>query len=117
MLDDFNTAEALAVLFDLTREINRAKTEQNDERHALASLLRYLGGVIGLLQSRPEEYLKSQAGQGGGLSDAEVDDLVEKRWQARQHKNWAEADRIRDLLSAAGIDIEDGADGTRWRRK
>ena len=57
--DDFNTAKAIAVLFDLVREINRTKAEQQDEQHALASLLRYLGGVIGLLQADAEEFLKS----------------------------------------------------------
>ena len=117
MLDDFNTAEALAVLFDLTREINRTKQSGSDEQHALASLLRYLGGIIGLLQSNPEEFLKSQAGQGDGLSDLEVDALVEQRWQARQDKDWTKADQIRDQLTASGIEIEDGAEGTRWRRK
>jgi len=117
LCDDFNTAEALAVLFDLAREINRAKTDGNGQQHALASLLRYLGGIIGLLQSDPELYLKSQAGQGAGLTDAEVDALVEQRWQARQRKDWAEADRIRDQLLDAGIEIEDATEATRWRRK
>ena len=117
MQDDFNTAEALAVLFDLTREINRTKQSRSEEQHALASLLRYLGGIIGLLQSDPDDFLKSQAGQGGGLSDAEVDALVEQRWQARQDKDWAKADQIRDQLTAAGIEIEDSPEGTRWRRK
>ena len=117
MNDDFNTAEAVAVLFDLAREINRAKAQAEPRRHQLASLLRHLGGVLGLLQSDPAEFLKSQAGQGDGLSDAEVDSLVEERWQARQDKDWARADQIRDQLSAAGIEIEDAADGTRWRRR
>ncbi|MDH3390141.1 MAG: cysteine--tRNA ligase, partial [Gammaproteobacteria bacterium] len=117
LCDDFNTASAIAVLFDLVREINRCKREHGDERHALASLLRHLGGVIGLLQADPDEYLKSRAGQGqAGPGDDEIEDLVERRLQARAAKNWAEADRIRDELSAAGIVIEDGADGTRWRR-
>ena len=117
LCDDFNTAEAVAVLFDLAREVNRAKSDASDERHGLASLLRHLGGIIGLLQSDPEEYLKSQAGRAGGLSDEEVDALVEQRWQARRQKDWAAADRIRDQLTEAGIEIEDAADGTRWRRK
>ena len=114
--DDFNTAKAIAVLFDLVREINRTKAEQQDEQHALASLLRYLGGVIGLLQADAEEFLKSGGGQGVGLSDVAIDELIEQRLQARVSKDWANADRIRDELSAAGIIIEDGAGGTRWRR-
>ena len=117
LTDDFNTAEAIAVLFDLAREVNRAKQDGSDEQHSLASLLRYLAGIIGLLQADPEEYLKSQAGQADGLTDAEIDALVEQRLQARGEKDWATADRIRDELTAAGIEIEDGTDGTRWRRK
>ena len=114
--DDFNTANAVAVLFDLAREVNRAKSENSGEQHALASLLRYLGEIIGLLQSDADEFLKSQTGRGMGLSDTAIDELVEQRLQARAGKNWADADRIRDELSAAGIVIEDGAEGTRWRR-
>ena len=114
--DDFNTASAIAVMFDLARDINRAKSEQQGAQHALASLLRYLGGIIGLLQADAEDFLKSGGGQGAGLSDVAIDELIEQRLQARADKNWADADRIRDELSAAGIVIEDGANGTRWRR-
>jgi cysteinyl-tRNA synthetase len=116
--DDFNTANAIAVLFDLVREINRAKSDGHESRHSLASLLRFLGGTLGLLQAEPEEFLKSRTGSsgGGGLSDTAIDELVEARLQARANKDWANADRIRDELVAAGIIIEDGNDGTRWRR-
>jgi cysteinyl-tRNA synthetase len=114
--DDFNTANGVAVLFDLVREVNRAKSEQQEKRHQLASLLRYLGGLLGLLQADAGEFLKSQAGQGEGLSDTAIDDLVSARLQARSEKDWARADRIRDELVDAGIVIEDGSDGTRWRR-
>ncbi len=117
LCDDFNTANAVAVLFDLARDINRAKNKNDDRRHGLAGLLRYLGSVIGLLQSDPEEYLKSGGGHAIGLSDTAVDELVEQRLEARRNKNWADADRIRDELSAAGIVIEDGAEGSRWRRQ
>ena len=116
LCDDFNTANAIAVLFDLTRDINRAKSEQRQDQHSLASLLRYLGGIIGLLQSDAEEYLKSGTGRDSGLSDAAIDELIEQRLQARAARDWASADRIRDELTAAGIVIEDGAEGTRWRR-
>ncbi len=117
MCDDFNTASAVAVLFDLVRDINRARDSGDEVRHELASLLRELGGVIGLLQDDPETYLKSRAGQGQGLADAEIDALVAQRLQARAQKDWATADRLRDQLTAAGIEIEDGPEGTRWRRK
>jgi cysteinyl-tRNA synthetase len=114
--DDFNTAIAVAVLFDLVRDINRAKSAGDEVQHELASLLRYLGGVLGLLQARPEDFLKSQAGQGNGLSDTAIEDMIAARLQARKDRDWAKADRIRDELSAAGIVIEDSSEGTRWRR-
>ena len=114
--DDFNTANAIAVLFDLAREINRAKSAGDERQHELASLLRHLGAVLGLLQAKPEEFLKSQAGQGNGLGDSAIEDMIAARLQARSDKDWAKADRIRDELSAAGIVIEDGNEGTRWRR-
>jgi len=114
--DDFNTASAIAVMFDLARDLNRAKSEQQGAQHALASLLRYLGGIIGLLQADAEDFLKSGSGQGAGLSNVAIDELIEQRLQSRADKNWADADRIRDELVAAGIIIEDGANGTRWRR-
>jgi len=114
--DDFNTANAIAVLFDLAREINRAKKESADSVDSLASLLRYLGNIIGLLHSEPEAFLKSQVDSASGLSDDEIETLIQQRLDARASKNWAEADRIRDELTAAGISIEDGAAGSRWRR-
>ena len=114
--DDFNTANAVAVLFDLVRDINKAKTEGLDTVNSLASLLKYLGGIIGLLQSDAEVYLKSQAGSVNGLGDEEVDGLIQQRLDAREGKDWASADRIRDELTNAGIVLEDGAGGTRWRR-
>ena len=117
LCDDFNTAGAVAVLFDLVRDINRARDAADDSTDRLASLLRHLGGVIGILQDDPESFLKSHAGQDAGLDDVEIERLIEFRQQARAAKDWAEADRIRDQLSAAGIEIEDGAGGTRWRRK
>ncbi len=114
--DDFNTPSAVAVMFDLARDINRAKSEGQGAEHALGSLLRYLGGIIGLLQSKAEDYLKSDSGDGAGLSSAAIDELIEQRLQARANKDWANADRIRDELRTAGINIEDGVGGTRWRR-
>ncbi len=117
MCDEFNTAGALAVLFELAREINRGKTENNGRADPLASLLRELGGIIGLLQDDPDAYLKSTAGETvGGLTDTAIDELVAQREQARAARDWANADRIRDELLEAGIELEDSAEGTRWRR-
>jgi cysteinyl-tRNA synthetase len=115
MCDDFNTADALAVLFDLTRELNRAKSEGANEVAALASQLKYLAGLIGLLEAEPSEYLKSSV-QEGALSDDAIEAKIAQRAQAKKDRDWATADRIRDELADAGITLEDGAEGTRWRR-
>jgi cysteinyl-tRNA synthetase len=103
------------VLFDLVREVNRLRADDEGAAAALAGLLRQLGGVLGILQSDPDAYLRG-ASERGGLSDAEIDALIGQRRAARQAKQWAEADRIRDALSAAGVVLEDGAQGTIWRR-
>jgi cysteinyl-tRNA synthetase len=116
MDDDFNTAEALAVLFDLARETNRLRDQDPDRAAALGAELRHLGGVLGILQDDAEAFLRSAAGQAEGLSDEEIEALIAQRVQARQDRNWAEADRIRDQLQTAGILLEDGAGGTSWRR-
>jgi cysteinyl-tRNA synthetase len=116
MNDDFNTANAMAVLFDLAREVNRAKSDDPESVDALASLLRYLGGIIGLLDNDADDFLKLELSPGGGLADDEIEALIERRLDARKNKDWQEADRIRDELGEAGIVIEDGSQGTRWRR-
>jgi cysteinyl-tRNA synthetase len=115
MDDDFNTPEALASLFELAREVNRARDQDNQVLAVeLASQLRDLGGVLGLLQDDPSSFLQGRAA--GGLSDAEIEQRIAARISARQTKNFKEADRIRDELASQGISLEDGAGGTRWRR-
>ncbi len=115
LCDDFNTADALAVLFELARVLNKSKDEGRDDAPALAGLLRQLGGIIGLLQADPAEYLKSGVGE-PALDDAAIDALVAERAAAKQNRDWARADAIRDRLAEAGIQLEDGPEGTRWRR-
>jgi cysteinyl-tRNA synthetase len=118
MDDDFNSPEALAVLFDMAREINRCRGEDLKRAAALAVLLRQLGGILGLLQDDPEAFLRAEPGKGAsqGLKDVEIEALIQAREEARSRKDWAEADRIRDQLAAEGILLEDGASGTGWRR-
>ncbi|UOO81817.1 cysteine--tRNA ligase [Uruburuella testudinis] len=108
MNDDFGTVEAVAVLFELAGEINKTNDVQ------LAGCLKALAGIIGLLQREPTEFL--QSGVSDGLSGEEIETLIAQRKQARADKNWAESDRIRDLLNAENIILEDGAGGTTWRR-
>ena len=117
MDDDFNTPEALAVLQNLARVTN---AEENPaRRNSLGCTLRELGGILGLLQADPENYLKREAlGKGmDALGDEAINALVAKRNQARADKNWQESDRIRDELASRGIVLEDDPQGTTWRRE
>jgi cysteinyl-tRNA synthetase len=112
MDDDFNTPEALAVLFDLARDINKLRESDHNKAQHLASTLLYLSGLLGILQSDPEVFLKA-----GSTVDAEViNSLINDRNRARENKQWAEADRIRQELISQGVILEDGATGTTWRK-
>ncbi len=105
MKDDFNTPEAIAVLFDLAKEVNKTKSAE------LAGQLRQLASILGLLQATPEDYL-----HGSTIAAAEIEKQIAERNAARDNRDWATADRIRDQLKQQGISLEDGAQGTIWRK-
>jgi cysteinyl-tRNA synthetase len=110
--DDLNTPKALAALFDLARDVNRS--EDPVERLGLAARLRASGELLGLLATEPQAWFTAE--DAAALSNADVERLLEERREARGRRDFAAADRIRVQLTEAGIAIEDGAEGTRWRR-
>jgi cysteinyl-tRNA synthetase len=109
MDDDFNTPEAVAVLFDLANEVNR------NQLQSAAVQLKALAGILGLLQRDAQEFLQGST-TAGGLGDAAINAQIEARIAAKKAKDFAEADRIRKALLEAGIVLEDTAQGTSWRR-
>lgn len=114
MNDDFNTPEAYSVLFDMAREVNRLKNEDIQLASQLGALMRELADVIGILHQDPEAFLQ------GGAQDndevAEIEALIKLRNDSRAAKDWANADMARDKLTEMGIVLEDGPQGTTWRR-
>ncbi|MFA3777840.1 cysteine--tRNA ligase [Yersinia sp. 1652 StPb PI] len=116
MDDDFNTPEAYSVLFDIAREVNRLKTEDIMAANGLAAELRKLAHVLGLLEQDPELFLQSGA-QTNDDEVAKIEALIKQRNDARSSKDWALADSARDQLNELGIVLEDGPQGTIWRRK
>ena len=108
MDDDLNTPQALAAIFDLCRKMNRARTDGKDVSGA-AELVRELTGVLGFTLEAPPQ-------KNEGLSDDEINALVEQRKEARGDKRWGDADAVRDQLDAAGISISDAGEETTWSR-
>lgn len=115
MNDDFNTAGAISVLFDLTRELNRVKSIDSNKAEVLARELVQLGGLLGILQQSPDYFLQNSIAS-DGLSDDEIEALIEKRKVARLEKDFALSDSIRDQLLEEGITLLDSRDGTSWSR-
>ena len=113
MDDDFNTPGAMSVLFDLAKAANKA---EGDEKVKLCSMLKKLGEILGLLHQDPQSFLKG----GDDKSDpmvAKIEALIKLRNESRAKKDFASADMARDELTAMGVVLEDGPQGTTWRRK
>lgn len=110
--DDLNTPKALAVMFNLARELN--KEDDSEKRRARAAELRAAGDLMGLLQMDPEAWFAGE--DTGGLSAERIEALIGERTVAKAARDFAKADRIRDDLAGEGVIIEDGPDGTKWRR-
>ncbi len=106
MEDDFNTPEAISVLFDLANEVNKSHSADD------AGLLKELGRMLGLLQRAPRTFLQG----GNDIDSSGIEALIRQRMDARKSRNFAESDRIRDELLQSGIILEDGPQGTTWRR-
>lgn len=112
MEDDFNSPEAISVLYELARDINRLKQTGDDGALSLAALLVKLGTILGVLQQLPQDFLR----EGSDDVDADyIDGLIEQRNTARAEKNWAMADEIRDKLTALDIIVEDKDGKSSWR--
>ncbi|WP_417329701.1 cysteine--tRNA ligase [Halomonas cupida] len=113
MDDDFNTPEALSVMFDLARELNRVRQEDSSQAEVLARELKRLGAVLGLLQQAPDAFLKGAAGE-LAFSEDEIEARIAARAEAKKARDFTEADRIRDELAANGILLKDSREGTSW---
>lgn len=117
MDDDFGTPEAMAVLFDLTRNLNIAKSQgDTDTATELAGLLKSLGNTLGILQENPEIFLQSHGGA-PLMNVTEIEALISRREKAKQEKQFQLADSIRVELKEKGIILEDSRAGTSWRRE
>ncbi len=115
MNDDFNTPEAYSVLFEMAKEINRLKEEDSNAANGLAAELRRLAGILGILQQQPDKFLQSNTGTDDDINL--IESLIKQRNEARQNKDWIQADIARNKLTEMGIILEDSSQGTLWRRK
>ncbi|WP_299788044.1 cysteine--tRNA ligase [uncultured Shewanella sp.] len=114
MDDDFNTPEAYSVLFEMVREINRLKESDIEKASALGVKLKELADVLGILEQDVDTFFK---GEGSDDEVAQIEALIVERNRARAEKDWPAADVARDGLNALGVILEDGPDGTTWRKK
>lgn len=113
MNDDFNTPEALPVIFELAKEVNRLKSSEPQQAAELAYVLIRLASILGIAQQDPAQFLQ---GEQADDEVAQIEALIAKRNQAREAKDWASADQARDALNALGVILEDSAGKTTWRK-
>lgn len=119
MNDDFNSSAAINVLFGLARDINRAiEAKDSDRASEYAQQLKALAQTLNLLQHSAQQFLQATMGidKEGSLTDADIDNLIEQRREAKSRKDFARADEIRKELKELGIELEDSSTGTTWRR-
>jgi len=114
MDDDFNTPEALAVLFELAKELNRIKATETKQASELATMLVKLANVLGLLHQDADQFMQGDESEN---EVAVIEALIKQRNDARVNKDWPSADDARDKLAALNIVLEDGANGTTWRKQ
>jgi cysteinyl-tRNA synthetase len=110
MHDDLNTPEALSILFKLTKQIN--SSSDSEEQMKYAATLKELSSILGLLQDDPKTFFQF----GAILSDKEIEHQIQLRNEARDSKDFKTADKIRDALEAQGILLDDGSQGTTWKK-
>ncbi|MFV1983744.1 MAG: cysteine--tRNA ligase [Thiohalomonadales bacterium] len=120
MDDDFNTSEALSLLHEIAKQLNIAIQNHTAEVSmpvsTLAATLKYLAGLLGLLTQDAEIFLKGKTNSDEDFSNADIEQLINDRINAKENKDWSEADKIRGILQEQGIILEDSVKGTTWRR-
>ena len=118
MTDDFNTPVALSVLFDLARELNTAKEVKSAKVQDLVATLRFLGGLLGIVQGDADDFLKSGVVNGEAINVELIEQQIQARLEAKKAKDWGLADKIRNDLKEQGVIIEDVPNGlSTWRRE
>ena len=117
MDDDFNTPKAISLLHEIARKINRNEDKTHEESKRLASTLKKLGAVLGLLESEPQDFLKGKSNENKENADTDyINELIKQRNIARDKKDFEKADKIREQLAELDVTLEDTEDSTDWRR-
>ena len=117
MDDDFNTPKAISLLHEIARKINRNEDKTHEDSKRLASTLKKLGSILGLLESKPQGFLKGRSNENKKNADTDyINELIRQRNIARDKKDFEKADEIREQLAELDVTLEDTEDSTDWRR-